>query len=74
MKQPRVRKEKVKVIGEVVVIIDVIITVFKTRGEEKGHRKRDCPKLGRNGQGGNNRGGVYQLGAVNAHEDPKVVT
>nr|GFC81362.1 putative reverse transcriptase domain-containing protein [Tanacetum cinerariifolium] len=26
---------------------------------EKGHRKRDCPKLGRNGQGGNNCGGVY---------------
>nr|GFD08529.1 putative reverse transcriptase domain-containing protein [Tanacetum cinerariifolium] len=24
--------------------------------------------------GGNNRGGVYQLGAVNAQEDPKVVT
>nr|GFD12428.1 hypothetical protein [Tanacetum cinerariifolium] len=22
----------------------------------KGHRKRDCPKLGRNGQGGNNHG------------------
>nr|GFC52597.1 hypothetical protein [Tanacetum cinerariifolium] len=33
---------------------------------EKGHKKRDCPKLGRNRQGGNNRGGVYQLGAVNA--------
>nr|GFC51485.1 hypothetical protein [Tanacetum cinerariifolium] len=42
--------------------------------QEKGHRKRDCPKLGRNRQGGNNRGGVYQLGAVNAQEDPKVVT
>nr|GEX97514.1 hypothetical protein [Tanacetum cinerariifolium] len=42
--------------------------------QEKGHRKRHCPKLGRNGQGGNNRGGVYQLGAVNAQEDPKVVT
>nr|GFC00754.1 reverse transcriptase domain-containing protein [Tanacetum cinerariifolium] len=41
--------------------------------QEKGHRKRDCPRLGRNGQGGNNRGGVYQLGAVNAQEDPKVV-
>nr|GFC17753.1 reverse transcriptase domain-containing protein [Tanacetum cinerariifolium] len=41
---------------------------------EKGHRTRDCPKLGRKGQGRNNRGGVYQLGAVNAHEDPKVVT
>nr|GFD36695.1 hypothetical protein [Tanacetum cinerariifolium] len=40
----------------------------------KGHRRRDCPKLGRNEQGGNNHGGVYQLGAVNAPEDPKVVT
>nr|GFB22221.1 hypothetical protein [Tanacetum cinerariifolium] len=35
---------------------------------------RDCPKLGRNRQRGNNRRGVYQLGAVNAQEDPKVVT
>nr|GEX14457.1 putative reverse transcriptase domain-containing protein [Tanacetum cinerariifolium] len=33
-----------------------------------------APKLGRNGQRGNNRGGVYQLGAVNAQEDLKVVT
>nr|GEX68994.1 hypothetical protein [Tanacetum cinerariifolium] len=41
---------------------------------EKGHRKKDCPKLGRNGKGGNNHGGVYQLGAVNAQEDPKFVT
>nr|GEX47604.1 retrovirus-related Pol polyprotein from transposon TNT 1-94 [Tanacetum cinerariifolium] len=41
---------------------------------EKGHRKKDCPKLGRNGQGGNNRGGAYRLGVVNAQEDPKVVT
>nr|GFC66511.1 reverse transcriptase domain-containing protein [Tanacetum cinerariifolium] len=41
---------------------------------ENGHRKRDFPKLGRNGKGGNNRGCVYQLGAVNAQEDPKVVT
>nr|GFD05485.1 hypothetical protein [Tanacetum cinerariifolium] len=41
---------------------------------EKGHRKRDCPKLGRNGQGGNNHRGVYQLGAINAQEDLKVVT
>nr|GEW13305.1 putative reverse transcriptase domain-containing protein [Tanacetum cinerariifolium] len=41
---------------------------------EKGHRKKDCPKLGRNGQGGNNCGGAYQLGAVNAQEDLKVVT
>nr|GEX11105.1 putative reverse transcriptase domain-containing protein [Tanacetum cinerariifolium] len=37
-------------------------------------RKRDCPQLGINGQGGNNRRGVYQLGAMNAQEDPKVVT
>nr|GEZ41909.1 hypothetical protein [Tanacetum cinerariifolium] len=40
----------------------------------EGHRKKDCPKLGRNGQGGNNHGGAYRLGAVNAQEDPKVVT
>nr|GFA28575.1 reverse transcriptase domain-containing protein [Tanacetum cinerariifolium] len=65
-------REKVKVIEEVVVIIDVSTTVVRTR--EEGHRKRDCPKLGRNGQGGNNRRGVYQLGAVNAQEDLKVVT
>nr|GFA37347.1 hypothetical protein [Tanacetum cinerariifolium] len=54
-------------------------------GLTKSHRKKDCPKLGRNGQGGNNRGGrnrqggnnrggVYQLGAINTQEDPKVVT
>nr|GEU75767.1 putative reverse transcriptase domain-containing protein [Tanacetum cinerariifolium] len=41
---------------------------------EKGHRKKDYPKLGRNRQGGNNHGGAYRLGAVNAQEDPKVVT
>ncbi|GJR80479.1 putative reverse transcriptase domain-containing protein [Tanacetum coccineum] len=41
---------------------------------EKGHRKRDCPKLKKNGQGGNNHGAVYKLGAVDAHQDPKVVT
>nr|GEX10373.1 hypothetical protein [Tanacetum cinerariifolium] len=29
-----------------------------------GHRKRDCPKLKKNGQGGNNRGAVYKLRAV----------
>ncbi|GJU59539.1 putative reverse transcriptase domain-containing protein [Tanacetum coccineum] len=40
---------------------------------EKGHRKRDCPKLKKNGQGGNNRGAVYKLGAVDAQQDPKVV-
>nr|GEZ34414.1 putative reverse transcriptase domain-containing protein [Tanacetum cinerariifolium] len=37
-------------------------------------KKKDCPKLGRNGQGGNNYGGAYQLGAVNAQENPRVVT
>ncbi|GJZ09623.1 putative reverse transcriptase domain-containing protein [Tanacetum coccineum] len=31
---------------------------------EKGHRKRDCPKLKNNGQGGNNRGAVYKLGYI----------
>ncbi|GJX23594.1 putative reverse transcriptase domain-containing protein [Tanacetum coccineum] len=41
---------------------------------EKGHRKRDCPKLKKNGQGGNNRGAVYKLGAVDAQQDPKVIT
>ncbi|GKE49915.1 putative reverse transcriptase domain-containing protein [Tanacetum coccineum] len=41
---------------------------------EKGHRKRDCPKLKKNGQGGNNRGAVYKLGAMDAQQDPKVVT
>ncbi|GJY04123.1 putative reverse transcriptase domain-containing protein [Tanacetum coccineum] len=41
---------------------------------EKGHRKRDCPKFKKNGQGGNNRGAVYKLGAVDAQQDPKVVT
>ncbi|GKD92925.1 putative reverse transcriptase domain-containing protein [Tanacetum coccineum] len=39
-----------------------------------GHRKRDCPKMKKNGQGGNNRGAVYKLGAVDAQQDPKVVT
>ncbi|GJZ07328.1 putative reverse transcriptase domain-containing protein [Tanacetum coccineum] len=41
---------------------------------KKGHRKRDCPKLKKNGQGGNNHGAVYKLGAVDAQQDPKVVT
>nr|GFC28250.1 hypothetical protein [Tanacetum cinerariifolium] len=98
--QPATINDAVKVIEEVVVIIDVSTTVVRTRGEkctkcgklghktercrtlemscydcnEKGYRKRDCPKLGRNGQGGNNHGSVYQLGAVNAQEDLKVVT
>ncbi|GKC09513.1 putative reverse transcriptase domain-containing protein [Tanacetum coccineum] len=41
---------------------------------EKGHRKKDYPKLKKNGQGGNNRRAVYKLGAVDAQQDPKVVT
>ncbi|GJW88378.1 putative reverse transcriptase domain-containing protein [Tanacetum coccineum] len=41
---------------------------------KKGHLKRDCPTLKRNGQDGNNRGAVYKLGAVDAQQDPKVVT
>ncbi|GJY31711.1 putative reverse transcriptase domain-containing protein [Tanacetum coccineum] len=41
---------------------------------EKGHRKRDCPKLKKNGQGGNNREAVYKLGVVDAQQDPKVIT
>ncbi|GJS31583.1 putative reverse transcriptase domain-containing protein [Tanacetum coccineum] len=41
---------------------------------KKGHLKRDCPTLRKNGQGGNNRGAVYKLGAVDAQQDPKVVT
>ncbi|GJX58948.1 putative reverse transcriptase domain-containing protein [Tanacetum coccineum] len=48
------------------------VTCFKCN--EKGHRKRDCPKLKKNGQGGNNRGAVYTLGDVDAQQDPKVVT
>ncbi|GJX47341.1 putative reverse transcriptase domain-containing protein [Tanacetum coccineum] len=39
-----------------------------------GHRKRDCPKLNKNGQGVNNRGAIYKLGAMDAQQDPKVVT
>ncbi|GJX72097.1 putative reverse transcriptase domain-containing protein, partial [Tanacetum coccineum] len=34
----------------------------------------DCWKCGKNGQDGNNRGAVYKLGAVDAQQDPKVVT
>nr|GEZ10074.1 hypothetical protein [Tanacetum cinerariifolium] len=41
---------------------------------DAGHKKKDCPKLVRNRQGGNNRGGAYRFGVVNAQEDPKVVT
>ncbi|GJR15881.1 putative reverse transcriptase domain-containing protein [Tanacetum coccineum] len=41
---------------------------------EKGHLKRDCPTLKKNGQCGNNRGAVYKLGAVDAQQDSKVVT
>nr|GEX32484.1 hypothetical protein [Tanacetum cinerariifolium] len=39
-----------------------------------GHRKRNCPKLKKNGQGGNNLGVVYKLRVVDAQQDPKVVT
>ncbi|GKD91376.1 putative reverse transcriptase domain-containing protein [Tanacetum coccineum] len=39
---------------------------------EKGHLKRDCPKLKKNGHGGNNRGAAYKLGAVDAqYKDTK---
>ncbi|GKB32324.1 putative reverse transcriptase domain-containing protein [Tanacetum coccineum] len=41
---------------------------------KKGHLKRDCPTLRRNSHDGNNRGAVYKLGAVDAQQDPKVVT
>nr|GEW61820.1 hypothetical protein [Tanacetum cinerariifolium] len=41
---------------------------------EKGHLKRDCPKLKKNRQGGNNCRAVYKLGAMDAQQDPKVVT
>nr|GEV43637.1 reverse transcriptase domain-containing protein [Tanacetum cinerariifolium] len=41
---------------------------------ENVHRKRDFPKLKKNGQGGNNRVAVYKLRAVDAQHDPKVVT
>ncbi|GJX22667.1 putative reverse transcriptase domain-containing protein [Tanacetum coccineum] len=41
---------------------------------EKSHRKRDCPKLKKNGQGENNHGAAYKLGVVDAQQDPKVVT
>nr|GEW08984.1 hypothetical protein [Tanacetum cinerariifolium] len=48
------------------------VTCFKCN--EKGHRMRDCPKLKKNGQGGNNSGAVYKLRAVDAQKDLKVVT
>ncbi|GKE38092.1 putative reverse transcriptase domain-containing protein, partial [Tanacetum coccineum] len=35
---------------------------------EKGHRKRDYPKLKKNGQGGNNHGAVYKLGVMDAQQ------
>ncbi|GJZ25935.1 putative reverse transcriptase domain-containing protein [Tanacetum coccineum] len=42
---------------------------------ESGHRKRDCPKLKKNGQGGNNRGSLaLQVGDVDAQQDSAVVT
>ncbi|GJT08014.1 putative reverse transcriptase domain-containing protein [Tanacetum coccineum] len=48
------------------------VTCFNCK--EMGHRKRDCPKLKKNEQGGNTHGAVYKLGAVDAQQDPKVVT
>ncbi|GJW02845.1 putative reverse transcriptase domain-containing protein [Tanacetum coccineum] len=42
--------------------------------DSQAQKKKDCPKLRRNGQGRNNRGGAYKLGYVNAQQDPKVVT
>nr|GEY25616.1 hypothetical protein [Tanacetum cinerariifolium] len=42
--------------------------------KRKGHLKRDCPKLKKKGQGGNNCGAVYKLGTMDAQQDPKVVT
>ncbi|GJZ99096.1 putative reverse transcriptase domain-containing protein [Tanacetum coccineum] len=42
--------------------------------DNEGHQKRDCPKLKKNGQGGNNCGAVYKLGAVDGQQDLKVVT
>nr|GFC85881.1 hypothetical protein [Tanacetum cinerariifolium] len=41
---------------------------------EKGHQKRDCHKLKKNGQGGNNRGAVYKLRVMDVQQDLKVVT
>nr|GEX90553.1 putative reverse transcriptase domain-containing protein [Tanacetum cinerariifolium] len=40
---------------------------------EKGRLKRDCPKLKKNRQGGNNRRAVYKLGAMDSQQDPKVI-
>ncbi|GJX77045.1 putative reverse transcriptase domain-containing protein [Tanacetum coccineum] len=53
---------------------DVTCFNCNKKGHRKGHLKRDCPTLKKNGQGGNNRGAVYKLGAVDAQQDPKVVT
>ncbi|GKE53849.1 putative reverse transcriptase domain-containing protein [Tanacetum coccineum] len=48
------------------------VTCFKCN--EKGYRKRDCPKLKKNKQSGNNHGAANKLGVVDAQQDPKVVT
>ncbi|GJX17022.1 putative reverse transcriptase domain-containing protein [Tanacetum coccineum] len=40
---------------------------------EKGHLKRDCPTLKKNGQCGNNRGVVYKFRAVDTQQDSKFV-
>ncbi|GKB99972.1 putative reverse transcriptase domain-containing protein, partial [Tanacetum coccineum] len=73
----RVKEEKVQ--GDRVVAQNAAcwsldrkdVTCFNCN--EKGHRKRDFPKLKNNGQGGNNRGAIYKLGAVDDQQDPKVV-
>ncbi|GJU37381.1 putative reverse transcriptase domain-containing protein [Tanacetum coccineum] len=41
---------------------------------EKGNRKRDCPKLKKNGQGGNKRELFNKLGAVNSRVVEKVLS
>ncbi|GKB43375.1 putative reverse transcriptase domain-containing protein [Tanacetum coccineum] len=65
------------IVGNVVSVVSwsldrKYVTCFNCN--EKGRRKRDCPKLKKNGQGGNNRGAVYKLGDVDAHQDLKVIT
>nr|GFC09357.1 hypothetical protein [Tanacetum cinerariifolium] len=54
-------------------INDAVRLAYQLAGhliQDKADEATECEKR----KGGNNRGGVYQLGAVNAQEDPKVVT
>ncbi|GJU27728.1 putative reverse transcriptase domain-containing protein [Tanacetum coccineum] len=67
-------REKGKEIMVVVVKRLRTTTPTKPNCNKKGHLKRDCPTLRRNGHDGNNRGAVYKLGAVDAQQDLKVVT